>query len=127
MANEVRGPGTGIPGQVQTQQPKTLNEKEAAKLQAQQGQRPMSAQDAARIAQQAGFQRTQKKPGKGIDLGDSSRSPIPIPDDENDTELWSTERLESAQENLSMAGAQFGARPPEYAGPPVIAKAGTAV
>lgn len=107
MANEIRGGGTGIPGQVQTQQPKTLNEKEASKVQQQNVQGKMSAQDAARIAQQAGFQRAQKKTGKGIDLGDSSRSPIPIPDDENDTELWTPERLESAQENLSMAGAQF--------------------
>jgi hypothetical protein len=113
--SEIRGGGGGAgyrptglgSGQVGTRP--SLNEAEQAKIaQQQKPQGKVSAQDAARLAQQAGFQRAQKKAGKGFDIGDSSRAPIPIPDDELDLELWTPERLESAQQNLTMAGTQFG-------------------
>ena len=79
-----------------------------------QKQKRVSAQDAARMASQAGFQRTRKK-GKGIDIGDSSQAPIPLPDDELDPEAWSQEGPEDAQGSLALAGAQFGevAKAPE--------------
>jgi hypothetical protein len=112
---EVRG-GPMRPGSLPGQQPAALHDKEQAKV-VQQQQRPpgkISAQDAARLAQQAGFQRAQKKL-RGLDLGDSSRSPIPVPDDEVDTEAWSPERLESAQQHMSLAGTQLdeAAKAPE--------------
>jgi hypothetical protein len=105
---EVRG-GPMRPGSLPGQQPASLQDKEQAKV-VQQQQRPpgkISAQDAARLAQQAGFQRGQKKPLRGLDLGDSSRSPIPVPDDELDTDAWSPERLESAQQHMALAGTQL--------------------
>lgn len=115
---EVRG-GPMRPGSLPGQQPAALQEKEQAKVvqQPQPQQRPaakISAQDAARLAQQAGFQRPQKKL-RGLDLGDSSHSPIPVPDDEVDTEVWSPERLESAQRHMSLASTQLdeAARAPE--------------
>lgn len=66
----------------------------------------IASQDAARVAQGAGFQRLGKKKG-GFDIGDTSRSPIPIPD-EQEEDVWTQERLDKAQENLTMASAQFG-------------------
>jgi len=115
MANQIGGGGSGgagfVPGQIapqpQPQKPE-LSQVEKAKVAQQQGQPKVSAQDAARIAQQAGFQRAQKKQGKGLDIGDSSRSPIPIPDDDEDTEVWSPEILDGAQEHLTLAGTQLG-------------------
>jgi hypothetical protein len=77
----------------------------------------IASQDAARIAQQAGFQRLGTSKKRNFDVGDSSRSPIPIPD-ENEDDVWTQERLDSAQENLMMASAQFAeaARSPEAGG-----------
>ena len=78
----------------------------------------ITSQDNARIAQQAGFQRLGTSKKRKFDIGDSSHSPIPIPDDEQDEEVWTQERLDSAQENLMMASAQFAeaARSPEAGG-----------
>lgn len=80
----------------------------------------IAAADAARVAQQAGFQRMGKRITKrGFDIGDSSHAPIPIPDDgTEDTDVWTQERLDRAQENLTMASAQFAdaARGPEAGG-----------
>ena len=78
----------------------------------------IASQDAARIAQQAGFQRLgPSKKKRGFDVGDSSHAPIPIPD-EQDEDVWTQERLDKAQENLSLASAQFAeaARSPEAGG-----------
>ncbi len=111
MANEIRGggpmrPGGPLPSQTtQTGKP-GLHEAEAEKVKQQHGQK-ISSQDAQRIAQQAGYQKAQKKQGKKFDVGDSSHSPIPIPDDEDDTDVWSPELLEDAQGNLALASAQF--------------------
>lgn len=78
----------------------------------------VASQDAARVAQQAGFQRLGPNKKRNFDVGDSSRSPIPIPDDAEDTDVWTQERLDRAQENLTMASAQFAeaARSPEAGG-----------
>jgi hypothetical protein len=105
MANDIRTPPVP-PGQV-GQQPKTLVEKEQERLQEREVRGRVSAQDAQRVAQQAGFQRTRAK-RKGLDIGDSSHAPIPIPDD-GDTQVDVTpEALEGAQQNLSLASAQLG-------------------
>ena len=109
MANEIRGGGGIRPGQLPGQQPASLQEKEQAKLQGQ--QRPLgklSPQDAARLAQQAGLVKGQRKGPKGLDLGDSSRAPIPLPDDDTDTEVWSPEGLEEAQQDMSLASTHLG-------------------
>lgn len=82
-----------------------LNTAEAQKAKDAQNKR-IASQDAARVAQGAGFQRLGKKKG-GFDIGDTSHSPIPIPD-EQEEEVWSQERLDNAQQNLTMASAQFG-------------------
>src|SRR5437867_11884265 len=82
-----------------------LQEKEAAKVQQEQRAR-ISAQDAARVAQQAGFQRTQKR--SALAIGDSSHAPIPLPEDDVDPDAWSPEGLDGTQENLTLAGSQFG-------------------
>jgi len=116
MANEIRGgggggafkPGQAGPRQVAPQSKPELSQVEQARVAQQKGQPKISAQDAARIAQQAGFQRAQKKSGKGLDIGDSSRAPIPLPADDADAEEWNPDTLDGAQENLLMAGAQFG-------------------
>ncbi|MBI5510359.1 MAG: hypothetical protein HY903_16510 [Deltaproteobacteria bacterium] len=97
-ANEVR------PGALPGLQP-TVQEKEAEKVKTQ-AQQKVTSQDAARIAQQAGFQRL-KQAKKGLDIGDSSRAPIPLPDDDTQDETWSQERLEKAQQNLGLATTQF--------------------
>jgi hypothetical protein len=99
-ADGIRGPGI--------QQP-TLQQKESQQVKQQQkGQ--VSSQDAARIAQQAGFARADRKKGKkgSFDIGDSSRSPIPLPDDDIDGDAWSGEKLDGAQQSLGLASAQFG-------------------
>ena len=85
-----------------------LQQKEAqqAKQQAQQGK--VAQTDQARLAQQAGFSRAaRKKNQKKLDIGDSSRAPIPLPDDDLDDESWTAERLDNAQQTLGMASAQF--------------------
>lgn len=99
-ANEIR------PGALQPSQTPTLQEKEVDKARLLQQQK-ISGQDAARIAQQAGFHRVKEQKKKGLDIGDSSRAPIPLPDDDMDEEAWSPERLESAQQNLGLAATQF--------------------
>lgn len=117
MANEIRGGGGVHPGQIPvqnpvptpkqtpTQVPTSLQEHEAAKTQQQQVQKA-SAQDAARIAQQAGFQRTgQKKRAGDIDIGDSSRVPIPLPEEESQGEGWDFDVLDKARENFTMAAS----------------------
>ncbi len=105
MANDIRTPPV-VPGQVGSQ-PKTLQEKEQEKVLQQQVRGRVSAQDAARIAQQAGFHKTQQKK-RGLDIGDSSRAPIPIPD-ESDTEVdFSPQTLAQAQHNLTLATTQLG-------------------
>lgn len=68
----------------------------------------IASQDAQRVASQAGFQRVGKANKRGFDVGDSSRAPIPLPDDQDETDVWTQERLTSAQENLAMASSQFG-------------------
>lgn len=80
-----------------------LNSAEAQKVKDANIKRAASA-DAARVAQGAGFQRLGKK--KLFDIGDTSHSPIPIPDEQED-DVWSQERLDHAQENLNLASAQF--------------------
>jgi hypothetical protein len=99
-ANEVR------PGGVSQPITPGLQEKEVEKAKVLQQQK-ISSQDANRIAQQAGFHRLKPQAKKGLDLGDGSRSPIPLPDDDTDEEVWTPERLEKAQENLGFASAQF--------------------
>ena len=88
--------------------------------------RRIASQDAARIAQQAGFQRLGTSKKRGFDVGDSSRAPIPIPD-EQDEDVWTQERLDNAQENLALASAQFAeaARGPEAGGSLAEALAGS--
>ena len=98
-AGEVREPLGPLPLQ-------NLQQKEADKVKKEQASKATSAADAARIASQAGFQRAQRKKGK-LDVGDSSRAPIPLPDDDIDSEAWSAERLNGAQESLGLASAQF--------------------
>ena len=99
-AGEVRGP-------LGPQQLQNLQQKEAEQVKKEQTSKATSAADAARIASQAGFQRAPQKKGK-LDVGDSSRSPIPLPDDDVSSEAWSSERLNGAQESLGLASAQFG-------------------
>ena len=110
MANQVGGgfrPTSVVPQQIQQQEKPSLQDAEKAKVQQQQTQKA-ATQDAARAAQQAGFQRLGPKAGRSFDVGDSSRSPIPLPDEQRGEEGWNQERLDSAQQNLTMAGAQFG-------------------
>jgi hypothetical protein len=103
-------PGTVQPQQIiqQQQGPKSLQDKEAQQVKDQNQKARISSADAARIASQAGFQRLKKKSDKGIDIGDSSGAPIPLPNDEIEDDAWSQERLDKAQENLTLATAQFG-------------------
>lgn len=82
-----------------------LNEKEQAKVKSEAARQ--SASDAARLASRAGFQRTPGAARKGLAVGDSSRAPIPLPEDDLDNAEWGQERLDSAQGSLSMAGTQF--------------------
>ncbi|MDP7040931.1 MAG: hypothetical protein QGI45_17375 [Myxococcota bacterium] len=85
-----------------------LNSKEKQKVSQQQAQRA-GQNDAARLAQQAGFSRSlgaSKK--KRFDVGDSSQAPIPLPEEDGESENWSQEKLDSAQGALSLASAQFG-------------------
>src|SRR5687768_13346070 len=95
------------PVQRQTPVAPTLQDKEGQLVRDQQ-QKRISSSDAARLASQAGFQRLKKSDKKGLDIGDSSNAPIPLPGDELDPDAWSQERLDAAQENLTLATAQFG-------------------
>lgn len=84
----------------------TLNEREKAEVQQKQSQ-ALKGKDAARLAQQAGFQRVaDRKKGKQI-FGDSSQAPIPLPDDELDSEAWTQQGLESAEQALCSADVQL--------------------
>ena len=97
------GPGdirSGKAGPVQvptTEQQTQVQKKDTKKI---------SAQDAARLAQQAGFQKSKKRRG-GFDVGDSSQAPIPLPSDELNPDAWSQQGLDNAQETLSAAGPQL--------------------
>jgi hypothetical protein len=100
-ANEIRG-GVLPAG------PATIQENEAERVAQQAQKQKISQADQARIAQQAGFVKAQqKKKPKGFDIGDSSHSPIPLPEDDIDPEQWSAEKLDGAQQNLGLASAQF--------------------
>jgi hypothetical protein len=96
-----------IPGQILGRQAPGLYEKEQAKLKQPRPFGKVSAEDAARIAQQAGFFRTRKRSTKGFDIGDSAHTPIPLPDEGDDVE-WTPEGLDDAQQHLAMASAQLG-------------------
>ena len=86
----------------------TIQQKEAEKAKSQQN-KAISSSDRARLASQAGFQRMRRAKGKkGLDIGDSSDAPIPLPGDELDPDAWSQEKLDSAQGSLALAGSQFG-------------------
>ena len=87
------------PARVSTQQ-------QPAETQTQQAKKKMSAQDAARIAQQAGFHKSTRQKRR-FDLGDSSQAPIPLPEDELDPDAWSQQALESAQQLLGGAAPQL--------------------
>lgn len=72
--------------------------------------RVMSAADVERLASQAGFSRTGgKKNKKGIDLGDSSQAPIPLPEDDLDgtdpANAMNYESLAEAQSQMLHHGA----------------------
>lgn len=94
------------PGPILGRQAPGLYEKEQAKLQQQRPFGKVSTEDAARIAQQAGFFRSRKRSTKGFDIGDSSHTPIPIPDEGDDVE-WTSEGLDDAQKHLAYASAQL--------------------
>lgn len=65
------------------------------------GAKKVSAADAERMVSQAGFARSgAKKKGTGLELGDASRGPIPLPEDDVDTSEWSSEGLAEAQAQL---------------------------
>ena len=104
-------PQQPLPQQLQqekTGKQKGLNQKEARQALQQKGEK-ISSSDAARIASQAGFQRTQKKGKKGgFDIGDGSGQQFSLPQDDVDGELWSSEKLEDAQGSLSLASSQLG-------------------
>ena len=92
--------GSGKVGPVQvpaTEQQTQVQKKDSKKI---------SAQDAARVAQQAGFHKSKKRK-VGFDVGDSSQAPIPLPGDELDPDAWSQQSLDNAQEMLSSAGPQL--------------------
>jgi hypothetical protein len=94
-------------GGVVPQRADQLQQKEADQAKQQGQQSKIAATDQARLAQQAGFSRAARKKKKGLDVGDSSRAPIPLPDDDLDDESWTAERLDNAQQTLGMASAQF--------------------
>ena len=94
-------------GGVVPQRADQLQQKEADQAKQQAQQSKIASTDQARIAQQAGFSRAARKKKKGLDIGDSSRAPIPLPDDDLDDESWTAGRLDDAQQTLGMASAQF--------------------
>lgn len=99
------GPGDIRSGKAGPVQVPIAEQKTQAQVQKKDAKK-VSPQDAARIAQQAGFQKTKKRPG-GFDVGDSTQAPIPLPDDELDPNAWTQQGLDNAQETLSSAGPQL--------------------
>ncbi|OGR13137.1 MAG: hypothetical protein A2341_08550 [Deltaproteobacteria bacterium RIFOXYB12_FULL_58_9] len=93
--------GRGLP----PPQVHSLQQKEAQKTKQQAQQTKISQSDQARLAQQAGFSAQQKK--KGLNIGDSSKTPIPLPDDDVDPDSWTADMLEGAQSDLAMASTQL--------------------
>ena len=101
---------TGVqPGQVRPQGDgaKSLNAKEQQSAKQKQAGR-ISSSDAARLASQAGFQRLGPKKQTKFNVGDGSSQQFALPEDDVDPDSWSQEGLESAQGELTLAGAQFG-------------------
>lgn len=93
------------PGGIKPQVP-NVGQQQTQKTNQQRAQRK-PANDAQRVAQQAGFHRFNKTKRRAFDIGDSSQAPIPMPDDDVDPEVWTQEGLDSAQENLAMVGSQL--------------------
>jgi len=98
------GPGDIRSGKAGPIQVPTTEQKTQAQVQKKDAKK-VSPQDAARLAQQAGFQKSRKR--GGFDVGDSSQAPIPLPDDELDPDAWSQQGLDNAQQTLSSAGPQL--------------------
>lgn len=61
-------------------------------------------QDAERLFSQAGFARGKKKRPGDLDMGDSSSAPIPLPDDDVDSQIWSQQALSQVQTQLGLQG-----------------------
>jgi hypothetical protein len=100
-ATDIRGP------QVTQKSGETVQEKEAQK-QLQNQVKKKAHQDAARVAQRAGFQRLGARKRGVLDIGDSSQAPIPLPGDElMDTEDWNWDSLDKAQEQLVMSASRL--------------------
>ena len=98
------GPGDIRSGKAGPIQVPTTEQKTQAQVQKKDAKK-VSPQDAARLAQQAGFQKSRKR--GGFDVGDFSQAPIPLPDDELDPDAWSQQGLDNAQQTLSSAGPQL--------------------
>ena len=77
----------------------------AAKVTQEGVRRVVAPQDAERLVSQAGYAKTKKKRPGELDLGDTSGAPIPLPEDDVDTAMWSPETIALAQTQL---GAQEG-------------------
>ncbi len=110
MANEIRTPGVpqNPAPQVPTQRPAVLREAEKVVQPQQQPANKLSPQDAARLAQQAGFQRTQKRRGAShLDVDDLGRTPIPVPEEEGGPEAWDGEKLNDAQQHMALMSARL--------------------
>ncbi len=60
-----------------------------------------AAKNAGRLAQQAGFGRVHGARKRGVDLGDSANTPIPLPGDDVDPDAWEQQALDDAQAALS--------------------------
>jgi len=98
------GPGDIRSGKAGPIQVPVTEQKTQAQVQKKDAKK-VTAQDAARLAQQAGFQKSKKR--GGFDVGDSSQAPIPLPDDQLDPDAWSQQGLDNAQQTLSSAGPQL--------------------
>ena len=105
----VKGAGPIKPSKVQSQPLSNLQQKEGQQVKQQKAQN-LTSSDRARLASQAGFQKTNRKGAKkgGLEIGDSSKAPIPLPDDDVDPDAWSQEALDGAQGSFALAGSQFG-------------------
>jgi hypothetical protein len=99
------GPGDIRSGKAGPIQVPATEQKAQAQVQKKDAKK-VSPQDAARLAQQAGFHKSKRGRG-GFDVGDSSQAPIPLPDDELDPDAWSQQGLDNAQQTLSSAGPQL--------------------
>lgn len=62
----------------------------------------MAPQDAERLVSQAGFARAKKRRPGDLDMGDSSQAPIPLPEDDVDSSMWSAEALTDVQAQLGV-------------------------